>query len=184
MVAKFENFEIRPVHEGDAWKICNLMVANADRFKWYFPKTLEQNLNPTLSQIFVASKLIAFQNKTEFLFTLKYSETRELAGLIYLKKLDWEKRQGEFAYCVGYTFSGRGLATKAIEQLVNYAFNTLKLKTLQIIAHKENKSSIKVAIENRFSWITTLENEFTPKGRKPLDMELYEIYLSDFKKSS
>ena len=176
MIFKFEDFEISPIHEGDAWKICNLMVANVDRFKRYFPKTLEQNLNPTLSQLFVETKLRAFQNKTEFFFTLKQSETRELAGLIYLKELDWEKQQGEFAYCVGYTFSGQGLATKSIKCLIKYGFNTLQLKTLQIIAHRENKSSIKVATENGFNWIKTLEKEFTPKGKKALDMELYEIY--------
>lgn len=183
MIAQFEDFEISPVHLGDAWKICDFVVANEERLKRYFPKTLEQNLNPTLSQLFVENKFKAFQEKTEFLFTLKHSETRKLAGLIYLKELDWEKRQGEFAYCVGYTFSGQGLAAKAIKPLLNYAFDTLKLKTLQIIAHKENKSSIKVAIQNEFSWIKTLENEFTPKGERALDMELYEIYIRDFKKS-
>ena len=176
MIAKFEGFEINPIHEGDAWKICNLMVANADRFKQYFPKTLEQNLNPTLSKLFVETKLRAFQNKTEFLFTLIQSETRELASLIYLKELDWEKRQGEFAYGVGYTFSGQGLAAKVIKHLIDYAFEELKLTTLQIIAHKENKPSIKVATENGFSWIKTLEREFTPNCGKALDMELFEIF--------
>ena len=53
MIASFDGFEINAVHGGDAWKICNLMVANEDRFRRYFPKTLEQNLTPTLSQLFV-----------------------------------------------------------------------------------------------------------------------------------
>ena len=39
MIAQFDGFEINPVHNGDAWKICDLCVANADRFKTYFPKT-------------------------------------------------------------------------------------------------------------------------------------------------
>lgn len=173
MIARFNNFEINPVHNGDAWKICNLCVANADRLKTYFPKTLEQNLTPTLSQIFVDTKVKQFQNKTEFLFTLKHSETRELAGLIYLKELDWNKKQGEFAYCIGYNYEGQGLISKSISELSKYAFETLDLETLQIIAHKSNIGSIKVAENNHFKWQKTLPNEYTPPSYKPLDMELY-----------
>jgi len=175
MIGKFDVFEVNPIHEGDAWKICNLMVANEDRFKRYFPGTLAQNLNPTLSQLFVETKLKEFQKKEEFVFTLKHSETRELAGLIYIKELNWTIKQGEFAYCIGYTFEGKGLTSKAIQLLSEYAFNDLELETLQIIAHKDNLPSVNVALTNNFNWIKTLINEFTPIGEAPLDMELYEL---------
>lgn len=176
MVAQFDGFEINPIHGGDAWKICDLCVANSDRFKRYFPKTLEQNLNPTLSQLFVDTNVKHFQNRTVFLFTLKHSETRELAGLIYIKELDWDKKQGEFAYCIGYTFEGQSLISKAVNALSTYAFNDLGLETLQIISNKDNLGSVKVAVNNNFEWQKTLINEFTPAGEQPLDMELYELY--------
>ena len=176
MVAQFDDFEINPIHSGDAWKICDLMVANADRLKRYFPKTLEQNLNPTLSQLFVEKMVKQFENRDVFLFTLKHSETRELASLIYIKELDWDKNQGEFAYCIGYTFEGQGLTSKAINALSKHAFSNLGLDTLQIISHKDNFPSVKVALNNNFKWQKTLENEFTPPDEEPLDMELYELY--------
>jgi ribosomal-protein-alanine N-acetyltransferase len=176
MIAQFDGFEISAIHKGDAWKICDLMVANADRFKRYFPGTLAANLNPTLSQLFVEEKIKAFQNKKEFLFTLKHSSTRELAGLIYIKEIDLNKQQGEFAYCIGYTFEGKGLMSKTVKLLSRYAFETLGLSTLQIIAHKDNIPSVKVALNNGYEWQKTLENEFTPSGEAPLDMELYELY--------
>ena len=176
MITQFDGYEINAVHEGDAWKICNLCVANEDRFKRYFPKTLEQNLNPTLSQLFVDSKVMKFKNKEEFLFTLKFSKTRELVGLIYIKELNWETKQGEFAYCIGYTFEGKGLMSKAINMLSKYAFNDLGLETLQIIANKDNLGSVYVATKNNFEWQKTLLKEFTPPGEQSLDMELYELY--------
>ena len=178
MTLRFDGFEISPVHEGDAWKICNFIVVNTDRLKRYFPKTLEQNLTPTLSQIFVEKKVKQFQNKEEFLFTLKESETRALAGLIYLKELNWETKQGEYAYCVGYTYKGHGLITKAIKTLNEFVLNNLKLETLQIIANKDNQPSINVALNNGFTWQKTLKKGFTPVGEDPLDMELYEFYKS------
>ena len=97
-------------------------------------------------------------------------------GLIYIKKLNWTKKEGEFAYCIGYEYEGKGITTKAIKILSNHAFDTLNLKTLQIIVHPSNKPSIKVAENCNFTWIKTLEKEHTPPGEKPLDMELYELY--------
>lgn len=176
MAVQFDGFEINPVHHGDAWKICDLMVTNADRFKRYFPKTLEQNLSPTLSQLFVEKKVKQFENKEEFLFTLKHSETRKLAGLIYIKELDWDKKQGEFAYCIDYTFKGQGLMSKAIEQLSKHAFEGLGLEILQIIVNKDNLGSVEVATTNGFEWQQTNLKGFTPPGEQPLDMELYELY--------
>ena len=176
MIAQFNGFEINAVHEGDAWKLCNFMIANTDRLKRYFPKTLEQNLNPTLSQLFIEKMVKQFENRDVFLFTLKHSETRELAGVIYIKELNWDKKQGEFAYCIDYTFKGQGLTSTAIKVLSKYAFNDLELETLQIIAHKNNLASVNVALKNNFKWQNTLKNEFTPTGEQPLDMELYELH--------
>jgi len=182
MIAEFEGFEINPIHNGDAWKICNLCVANEERFKRYFPITLEKNLTPTLSQYFVEDKVKAFAEKEEFLFTLKHSESRDLAGLIYLKELDWGKNQGEFAYCIGYNFEGKGLISKSVEALSKHAFKELGLETLQIIVHKSNLSSVKVAEKTNFKWIKTLEKEYAPPNEDALDMELYELHKEDFGK--
>ena len=49
------------------------------------------------------------------------------------------------------------LTKKGVAELSKYAFEILGLKTLQIIAHKDNIPSIKVALANDFKWIKTLE---------------------------
>lgn len=169
-------FHINPIQSKDAWSICDFIVANEDRLKRFFPKTLEQNLTPQLSQHFADKKVTQFQLKEEFLFTIKENTSHALAGLVYIKTLDWEKYQGEFAYCVGYPFEGKGLISESVKQLSQYAFSELNLKTLQIIVHKNNIASVKVAINNDFVWAQTLNNAFTPPGKEPLDMELYELH--------
>ncbi len=171
-----DHIEISPIKETDAWKLCNFIVANEDRLKLYFPKTLEQNLTPTLSTLFTQKKVKQFQNKEEFLFTLKETESRAFVGLVYIKELLWDRKQGEFAYCIGYTHKGKGITQKAIKALSEYAFENLGLETLQIITHKTNLPSVKVAENNNFKWIKTLNGSYTPPGKEPLDMELYELY--------
>ncbi|MDO5978747.1 GNAT family N-acetyltransferase [Flavivirga spongiicola] len=173
---KFNAYNIAPIEIQDAWSLCNFIVANEDRLKRYFPKTLEQNLTPDLSKFFVQKKVKQFSLKEELLFTIKKNESGELVGLVYLKELDWDKKQGEFAYCIGYPFERKGIITKSINTLSEYAFTNLGLETLQIIAHKDNIASVKVAEKCNFIWKRTLNNEFTPSGEKPLNMELYELY--------
>lgn len=181
MLVEFNGFEISPVHSGDAWKICDLVVTNEDRLKRFFPKTLEENLTPTLSRLFVERKIKAYEEGKEFLFTLKHSETRHLAGLINLKNLDWDSLRGEFAYCIDHKFSGQNLASKAIEILTCYAFNTLNLKTLIIITHKKNLPSVRVATSNGFVQTKTLKNAFNPPGEHAVDMEFYELNKSHYR---
>ena len=176
MIVEFDSYYINSIQEKDAWKLCDFIVANEDRLKQYFPKTLAQNLNPTLSQHFVKKKVKEFNNKEEFLFLIKKKTSNELVGLVYIKDLDWTKKQGEFAYCIGYPFEGKHITSKAIQLLSEYAFNHLNLKTLQIIVYKDNIPSVKVAIRNHFVWQRTLKNEYTPPNKNPLDMELYELY--------
>lgn len=176
MRLEFDTYYIEPIQLKDAWSICDFVVANEDRLKRYFPKTLAQNLTPELSTSFTKKKVTQFELKEEFLFTIKEQETNHLVGLIYLKKVDWTKKQGEFAYCISYTFEGKGITTNAIKKLSDFAFENLNLKTLQIIVHESNIGSLKVAENSNFTWIKRLKNEHRPPGESPLDMELYELY--------
>ena len=176
MIYTFDTYYINPIQAKDAWKLCDFMVANEDRLKLYFPQTLEQNSTPDLATYFAIKKVKQFELKEEFLFTIKEQETNTLVGLVYIKELDWDKKQAEFAYCIGYPFEGKGITSKAIHILSKHTFESLGLNTLQIIVHKDNIPSIQVATKGHFIWQRTLKNEFTPRGKNPIDMELYELY--------
>lgn len=95
--------------------------------------------------------------------------------MIIIKKIDWTNRIGELAYCIENNFEGKGLISKVVKVISSFAYNELELKTLQIIAHKTNFGSIKVAENNGFIWQRTLIDEFTPTNELPLNMELYEL---------
>jgi len=173
----FEHYYIEPIAEKDAWKLCDFIISNTERLKRFFPKTLEQNLTPDLSRIFVAKKEKEFNAKEEFLFKLKEKKNRTIIGLVYIKELDWDKKQAELAYCIAYQFEGMGIITNSVKALSEYAFETLGLNSLQIIVHKTNTGSVKVAEKCGYTWQRTLLKEHTPPGEKALDMELYELYV-------
>ena len=177
MNISFDKYYLSPIQEKDAWSICNFVAANESRLKAYFPETLEQNLTPDLAKYFAKNKVKLFELNEEFLYLIKEQpQNNDLVGLIYLKELDWNNKRGEFAYAIGYQFEGKGITTKAVKALSKQAFETLGLKTLEIFVHKDNLSSIYVAKKSGFTWQATVENKFKPRGRDPMDMELYELY--------
>lgn len=164
------------IQPNDAWSICDFVVSNDQRLISFFPGTRAQNLTPDLAKIFTELKSKQFDAKTEYLFTLKEEKSKKVIGLIYIKELDKVFGQGEFAYCIDYNFEGCGIISKAVSKLAIYAFQNLNLDRLQIIVHKTNMGSAKVAENCNFSWQKTLIKEFAPPGKEAMDMELYECY--------
>lgn len=176
MIADLGTHELRLIQEKDSWRICDFMLTNEDRFKTFWPSTLAQNLTPELSALFVADKLKMIHKKEELVFVLKNKAQRSIDGAFYIKNINWNSKQGEFAYAIGYEIEGKGFTSKVVKLLTEYAFDVLGLETLQIITHKTNIASVKVAEKCNFNWVKTLDKSFTPPNGKPLDMEVYEIY--------
>lgn len=171
-----EKIHVFKVANKDAWSICDFVVANEDRLQDFFPETREQNLTPDLSKRFATIKAHEFEKKKEFLYTLKLDASNKVIGLVYIKELNWEIKQGEFAYAIDYNWERKGVTSRVVEKLSKHAFGELRLETLQIIVHKSNIGSTKVAQKNGFQWVKTLLKAFTPRGKEAMDMELYELY--------
>lgn len=170
-----ENFIINQLKSADARQLHQFIFENRERLKRYFPVTLSSNETIEKSIDYIAVKNKEIQEKTNFTFAIRAIESQEIAGLIIIKKINWTTKTGEFAYCIGGNFKGKGLVTKAVAVMTKFAFDELHLQTLQIISHKTNLASVKVAENKGFIWQKTLLNEFTPINESPLDMELYEL---------
>lgn len=159
----------------DALQLNKLLVSNTERFIRYLPKTLAANRTLESTRAYIKKKIEESREKKEYVFTIKDKYGIQIIGLIILKNLDWNLKQGEFAYCIDKKFKGKGRMSEAIKATSKYAVDNLGLKTLQIISHKSNLGSVSVAVSSGFIWKETLSEEFTPLNEAPLDMELYEL---------
>jgi len=175
MIYISETFFIDLIHYDDALNLNKLLVSNTDRFKLYLPKTLSENRTLESTKKYVSKRIELIKSNSEYTFTIKDKTSKDIAGLIVLKAIDWNKKKGEFAYCIGKKFEDRGWMTEAIQAASKFCFQELNLEKLQIISHKSNLASIKVAEKSNFVWVKTLKNEFTPTGQTPIDMELFEL---------
>lgn len=170
------NYIINPLNAKDANQLYQFILDNNERLRRYFPVTLSSNTSLEKSIEYISIKNKEIEEKTNFTYAIRNKNNQEITGLIILKKIDWDKKQGEFAYCIGSQFEGKGLTSFAVKEMTKFAFKELDLKMIQIMAHKTNFGSIKVAENNGFVWQRTSLNEFTPVNEEPLDMELYELY--------
>lgn len=168
------NIQIAELELEDARSLSELMIANADRFKPYFPHTLAQNLSFQASQTYITQQIKERNARSEYTWAIKEMPGNVVAGLVILKKLNWRIRRGELAYCIGAAYEGRGWVSKAVQELSNLALGALGMRKLQIIVYRDNLESVKVAQNCGFKWKKTLKRQYTPPESPPLDMELYE----------
>lgn len=175
MIYNSNSFYIEHLKQGDALSLNKLFVINTSRFKLYLPKTLSENRTLESTKSYIIKQEKAMLSKSEYTFTIKEENSKEIAGLIILKTIDWNTKQGEFAYCLGKNYENNGWMSEAIKATSLFCYKKLKLETFQIISHKTNYASIKVAEKSNFIWQKTLKNEFTPSNQLPQDMELYEL---------
>jgi RimJ/RimL family protein N-acetyltransferase len=61
-----------------------------------------------------------------------------------------KNKEYELGYLVLKRFRNKGIATKAIKEILNFAFKKLKLNKIKAITDKNNKASQKVLIKNKF----------------------------------
>ena len=175
MIYSSDPFSISLVQPKDALELNKLLVSNTERFAKYLPKTLGENTTLESTQNYIERKIKAANKQLEFVFVINDQHSRDIIGLVILKNLDWQTKQGEFAYCIGKRFKGKGLMSTAIKATSNYAIESMGLETLQIISHKTNLPSVNVALRSGFKWKETLENEYRHLNGTPLDMELFEL---------
>lgn len=162
---------IKPLATSDARHLNVFLALNRKEFQRFFPITLGKNKTLKDSENYIRNKCEQLKLKTEFTFAIRSNNT--LVGLIILKNLNWELKQGELAYCMDKNYQGRGWMTKAVKGITLYAFNELNLKTLEIIAYRENKASVRVAEKCGYTWKKTLLKGYTPRNEQSLDMELF-----------
>ncbi len=172
---KKEKTIVSQITLSDADGLCTLMTSNASRFLRFFPKTLNQNRTVEDSKKFILKKRQQQQAKEEYTFFLKEPLTHKIMGLLIIKEINWMTKQGELAFCIDQHFEGKGFMTLAVQYISEFAIQKLELRTLQIIAHKSNFGSIRVAEKCNYIWHSTLKDAFAPPNEKALDMELYEL---------
>jgi ribosomal-protein-alanine N-acetyltransferase len=84
-------------------------------------------------------------NKSDSLYwAITLSDKNILVGTICLFGFSDENYKCEIGYELLTNFQGQGIMKEAVEKVIDYAFNTIKVKKIEAFLHRDNQSSIKL----------------------------------------
>lgn len=104
--------------------------------------------------------------------TLKVDNS--LIGTICLFNISKENHRAEMGYELSPDFQGQGLMQEAFIRVVDYAFNTLQLHSLQAEVNPANTKSINLLERNQFIREAYFKENFFYEGRY-LDSAIYSL---------
>jgi ribosomal-protein-serine acetyltransferase len=136
-------FSIRPYRIEDADACYRAIMQSVDTLSDWMPwaeptRTLEAQ------QAWVASKVEAFRNRTEFEFAIVSMRGRYVGGC-GLNRIDTVNQRANLGYWVKSSATGQGAATAATRLLVEWGFANTELERLEVIVSTRNPASLRVA---------------------------------------
>lgn len=148
---------LRRVDANDASAIFELR-SNAETMK-YIPRPLLKTNEDALEHIAMIDAKIENNEGINWAITLKNEP--ELIGLLGFYRIKPENYRAEIGYMLLPAFSGKGIISEAINEVINYGFKTMLLHSVEGVIDPANLASAKVLQKNGFIKEAHLkENEF------------------------
>ena len=151
------NFSTFPVLETDR---LTLRALNLDDAKAIFGLRTNKEVNEfidrkrpnNLSEARAFIDLItnlASNNKGIF-WVMQSKSNNQLVGTIGLRNFEDEENYAEIGYEVDPIYQQRGFMSEAFEEVLNFGFKTLELKTVEAFTHQDNTASIALLEKQKF----------------------------------
>ena len=104
---------------------------------------------PDGAKAYIQESIALREAGTKFVFAVCTAQGLPI-GMALLKDVDREKGDAELGYWIGRPHWGRGHATKAAAATLEYAFDTLGLRTVSAVTLESNPASVQVLAKLRF----------------------------------
>lgn len=114
----------------------------------YIMQPLAKNEEEAVKHI---NKLMHFlADDVAIAWTLINKTSNKKLGEICLWNFSEDKKTAEVGYYLLPEYFNKGFMSEALQAVLNFGFNTLKLNTIEAFTHLENKSSIKLLEIHKF----------------------------------
>ncbi|MDO8517039.1 MAG: GNAT family protein [Nanoarchaeota archaeon] len=121
--------------------------------------------------------------RTSYEFGIVIKPIKEVVGGIGLTHIDYEQGTAELGYWIAETHWRNGYVSEGVRKLIDYSFNTLKLRRLTIPAFATNKGSNGLAKSLGFTYEGTLRQAAKCKATGKIhDENVYGLLKEDWKK--
>lgn len=139
-VLETERLLLRRVTTDDVNEVFELR-SNPETMK-FIPRPLVKNNEEALEHIAMIEEKIETNIGINWGITLKGNP--KLLGIIGYYRMQPENYRSEIGYILLPEFHGKGIITEAVNTLIKYGFNDLKLHSIEAVIDPENYASEKV----------------------------------------
>jgi RimJ/RimL family protein N-acetyltransferase len=120
--------------------------------------------------------------RTQFQLGIELKDQPGVIGMIGLTKIDYFRGLGMIGYWLGREHQRKGLMTEALERMLFFAFEEIKLRRIDISATAPNKPSNKLIENFRFTKEGTRRQRNRVKSTGEIyDENVYGMLLEDWK---
>ncbi len=99
---------------------------------------------------FINKILLQTDQQQRYYWVITSNATGEFMGTICLWNFSASGDEAEMGYELMPRFQNQRYMNEAMQAVINYAFNTIKLKAMEAFTHKDNVASINLLKKNNF----------------------------------
>lgn len=169
---------LRPYRKTDVYHAYEAVLESMDELSpwlyWCHPGYSIQE-----TRAWVESRLIAWDKGTEYAFAITDPKKSVFLGGCSLTTIHPEHKLAELGYWVRTSRTGQGVATAAVNLLVQFGFTQLRLNRIEIVVMTGNKASQRVAEKVGAAQDGVLRNRCVVHG-KVYDAVMFSVIPQDF----
>lgn len=150
---------------------------NENLFK-YRPGTVKNNKSTVENMISHFERDFG-KKKIIYLGICSNEDTKRIIGVAEIFDFDEKVNMVTIGYTLNEDYWGQGFATKTVEALLDYLFNTIGINRIQAFVMPINIKSKNVLERNRFIKEGTIRQGAIWKGKGIVDLDLYSVLKSD-----
>ncbi|UUW07849.1 GNAT family N-acetyltransferase [Flavobacterium plurextorum] len=139
-IIETERLVLRRVTNDDVNEVFELR-SNPETMK-YIPRPLVKNQEDALNHIAMIEEKII--NNTGINWGISFKDNPKLLGIIGFYRMQPENYRAEIGYILLPEFHGKGIVPEAVNRLIKYGFDDLKLHSIEAVIDPENYASEKV----------------------------------------
>ena len=162
---------LRKLEQSDASMI--LFLRSDERVNQYVKRPRSNTLEEATA--FIQKIHGGIQEKVWLFWGIALKDNPELIGTICLWNFSKDQTMAEVGYDLHPEFQRMGIMNEALQCVLNFGFEILKLTTIEAYTHQKNEASKKLLMNNNFSHI---EDKKDPENE---DNIIFNVHRNSFK---
>ncbi len=147
IILKTQRLLLRPLKQKD-WPSIQYLRSDADVNK-FVERPRAASRQEALD--FIAKIHKAYSDMTSYYWVIQLKDDDKMIGSICLWNFSESRLKAEIGYDLMTAYHNRGIMTEALEQLIEYSFNTLRIQSLEAFTQFNNTASL--SLLNKFGFV-------------------------------